>query len=461
MPRSRPKLSFDIVDTSFVFPADALVFNLSKPVGACWATDLHVLATNEELGQGYMDVNTLSNWYARVRELTRQATGVTVGNALYSSIINNGIVSGTTQGGAIGLLNGAYGSTYNIQKIAGSSGADFNLNTTNKFRPNWWAVHNFLQYGARCIVGVAGAGFTGELGPAGIVGNLSPLIIAADFGAPGFGYDIIFQSFHKDVTDSAGIGIWDGDTQTALQSQADVTTIVDLLKISEQPVLGIVNAGLTGNAESAAKISTLTDNEYIIRVAGDKKHLNSIATDTNASLIRTHLSPDVAGCIVNTRFPWVSPAGARRGRILNSVRLAQQFSTTAQDALYDKNVNPVIDVPGSGTLLYGDITNAADTSSLISINVIRTIIYIKGVLLPLASETLFEINDSGTRAEFKGRAESVLKRIAAGGGLTEYSVVCDESNNTQEVIDAKIFIADIKVKIPGSINYISITLTNE
>ena len=196
-------------------------------------------------------------------------------------------------------------------------------------------------------------------------------------------------------------------------------------------------------------------------VAGDKYHLNSIASTVSTNLIRTPLAPDVAGCIANTGRPWYSPAGIKRGRILNVVRLGNKLTSLAQDTLYDNNVNSVISLPGSGTLLYGDITNASDTSSLVSLNVIRTIIYIRTVLQSIASAVLFEQNNADTRGSFTVQAEGILNRIKADDGLSEYSVVCDETNNIQSIIDAKAFVADISVKIPGSINYINITLTNK
>ena len=457
MARSRPKLTFEIIDQSFVLPADSLVFGATKPILGCYAPDLHLIATASELQDGYITETSTSNWFGRIRNLVEQATGVSLTNDNYSSIVMSGISgsNGTTNGGAIGLLNGAYGTAYTIEKLTGSSGATLTFSVTDKFRPNWWAVQNALQYGTTCRVGIVGRGFTGALGAGGSSGILSPVTTATDFAIPGL-YNIIFQSYHQDT---AG---WSGVDWTVLQSSTDVVNITNELKNTEFPVIGVVNVGLTGAAASDANIGQLSvDNEYMVQVAGDKYHLNSVASTEGTSLIRTHLAPDVAGCIANTPRVWDSPAGNTRGRILGVVKLANKLTATSQDALYDLNVNPVISVPGSGTLLYGDITNAKDTSSLISINVIRTIIFIKSTLLVVANAVLFEKNTSDTRLQFTTRAQLILDRIVAGGGLTEYSVVCDASNNPQAVIDAKAFVADVSVKIPGSINYINISLTNK
>ncbi len=457
MARSRPKLTFEIIDQSFVLPADSLVFGATKPILGCYAPDLHLIATASELQDGYITETSSTNWFGRIRDLVQKATGVSLTNDNYSSIVMTGISgsNGVTTGGAIGLLNGAYGTAYTIEKLTGSSGADVIIGTTNKFRPNWWAVQNALQYGTTCRVGIVGKGFTGELGVGGTTGVLSPVTTATDFAIPGL-YSVLFQSYHQDTSG------WAAGTWTELSSSTDVVNITNALKTTEFPVIGVVNVGLTGAAASDANIGQLSvDNEYMVQVAGDKYHLNSVASTEGTSLIRTHLAPDVAGCIANTPRVWDSPAGNTRGRILGVVKLANKLTAVSQDALYDLNVNPVISVPGSGTLLYGDITNAKDTSSLVSINVIRTIIFIKSTLLVVANAVLFEKNTTETRLQFATRAELILNRIVAGGGLSEFSVVCDASNNPQEVIDSKAFVADISVKIPGSINYINISLTNK
>lgn len=457
MARSRPKLTFEIIDQSFVLPADSLVFGATKPILGCYAPDLHLIATSSELQDGYITETSSSNWFGRIRDLVQKSTGVSLTNDNYSSIVMTGISgsNGVTGGGAVGLLNGAYGTAYTIEKLTGSSGANLIISATNKFRPNWWAVQNALQYGTTCRVGIVGKGFTGELGAGGSSGILSPVTTATDFAIPGL-YNIIFQSYHQDT---AG---WSAGTWTDLSSSTEVVDITNALKTTEFPVIGVVNVGLTGAVASDANIGELSvDNEYMVQVAGDKYHLNSVASTVGTSLIRTHLAPDVAGCIANTPRVWDSPAGNTRGRILGVVKLANKLTATSQDALYDLNVNPVISVPGSGTLLYGDITNAKDTSSLVSINVIRTIIFIKSTLIVVANEVLFEKNTTDTRLQFTTRAELILDRIVSGGGLSEFSVVCDASNNPQAVIDAKAFVADISVKIPGSINYINISLTNK
>ena len=465
MARSRPKLTFEIIDQSFVLPLESVIFGSTKPILGCWAPALHLIATPGELQDGYITESSQGNWFQRIRLLSEYAQGVSTDNVDYSAIIMQGATynSGGTMGGAIGLLDGAYGTTYTISAIAGASGATLTIGSTNKFRPNWWAVHNALEYGTTVRIGVSGVGFTSAASPNlnGGAGTLSPYSAAIDFAAPGL-FDVVFQPYHQDTQGNTFYG-WTGATWTPFVESQNVIDITDALKTTERPVIGVVNVGLTGNVETAAKIGLplTANNEYIFMVAGDKYHLNSVASTISSNLIRTPLAPDIAGCIANTGRPWLSPAGAKRGRILNVVKLGNKLTSLAQDTLYDNNINSVISLPGSGTILYGDITNASDTSSLVSLNVIRTIIYIRTVLQNIASTVLFEQNNADTRGSFTLQAEGILNRIKADDGLSEYSVVCNETNNVQSIIDAKAFVADISVKIPGSINYINITLTNK
>jgi len=454
--RPRPQLQIRLADDSFVFPVR--VPGISDTIAACYAPSLHLLATAREIENGAMRIESIGDWFERVKILARQVIGVTPGAANEISIIMNGVsgTNGISSGGAIGLLNGKYGETYCLQKLEGSSGEGFTFDSTNKFRPHWWAVQNVLQYGAQVVVGFAGSGWTGQLGanPSGTLVN--PVNSASDFASTAYEYDIVFQPFHSD----AG---WSGQSYTPPSDRTDVVTIVNALKTSEAPVIGIVNAGITGTLSSSNIDAVTPNNEFLISTAGFKNHLNATASTGTSALIQTPLCVDLAGIICRNdeiNYPWISPAGPRKGQVLNSVSLTKKLSPAEQDALYSKGVNPIVTVKGSGTFLFGDITHAESTSTLVSINVVRTIIEIKRRLLPLAQDILFDNNTPDTRERFKSLADSALLRVQSLGGLTEYSIVCDESNNPPQVIDSKSFVADIRVKVPGSINYITVTLTN-
>jgi len=171
------------------------------------------------------------------------------------------------------------------------------------------------------------------------------------------------------------------------------------------------------------------------------------------------LNGDVAGTAVRTDYtadPWFSPAGLNRGQIKNSVKLAWSPSKTQRDSLYRKGVNPVVSMPGQGTVLYGDKTLLAKPSAFDRINVRRLFITIEKAIASAAKFQLFEFNDAFTRAQFRNLVEPFLRDVQGRRGVTEYKVVCDETNNTGEVIDRNEFVADIYVKPSRSINFIKL-----
>src|SRR5574343_311921 len=171
------------------------------------------------------------------------------------------------------------------------------------------------------------------------------------------------------------------------------------------------------------------------------------------------LNGDTAGCAVRTDFvadPWFSPAGFNRGQIKNIVKLAFSPTKTDRDNLYKKGVNPIVSFPGNGTVLYGDKTLLAKPSAFDRINVRRLFIVLEKAIATAAKYQLFEFNDAFTRAQFRGLVEPYLRDIQGRRGIIDFKVVCDESNNTPQVIDTNNFVADIYVKPSKSINFIQL-----
>lgn len=171
------------------------------------------------------------------------------------------------------------------------------------------------------------------------------------------------------------------------------------------------------------------------------------------------LNGDIAGCAVRTDFTndaWWSPAGLNRGQIKNVTKLAYSPVKTDRDTLYKKGINPVVSFPGNGTVLYGDKTLLAKPSAFDRINVRRLFIVLEKAIATAAKFQLFEFNDGFTRAQFRNLVEPFLRDVQGRRGITEFKVVCDETNNTPEVIDRNEFIADIYVKPSKSINFIQL-----
>ena len=171
------------------------------------------------------------------------------------------------------------------------------------------------------------------------------------------------------------------------------------------------------------------------------------------------LNPDIAGLCARTDVsddPWFSPAGYNRGQIRNVVKLAFNPTKALRDGLYANSINPVISQPGQGTLLFGDKTLLSKPSAFDRINVRRLFIILEKAVATAAKFQLFEFNDEFTRANFLGIVEPFLRDVQARRGITEFKVVCDETNNTAEVIDKNQFVADIYIKPNRSINFIQL-----
>ena len=171
------------------------------------------------------------------------------------------------------------------------------------------------------------------------------------------------------------------------------------------------------------------------------------------------LNGDIAGLAVRTddlRDPWWSPAGFNRGHIKNVVKLAFNPDKARRDVLYKAGVNPVVTFPGQGTILYGDKTLLAKPSAFDRINVRRLFIVLEKAIATAAKYTLFEFNDEFTRAQFRNMVEPFLRDVHGRRGIYDFKVVCDNTNNTPEIIDRNEFVGDIYIKPARSINFIQL-----
>ena len=172
------------------------------------------------------------------------------------------------------------------------------------------------------------------------------------------------------------------------------------------------------------------------------------------------LNGDIAGiCARNdiNNFPWFSPAGTARGSILNAIKLAYNPTKAQRDVLYTNRINPVIFSPGDGIILFGDKTGLSRASAFDRINVRRLFLFLEDAISAAAKDQLFEFNDEITRTNFVNIVEPFLRDVQAKRGITDYVVVCDQTNNTAAVIDANEFVADIFIKPARSINFIGLT----
>ena len=172
------------------------------------------------------------------------------------------------------------------------------------------------------------------------------------------------------------------------------------------------------------------------------------------------LNGDVAGLAARTDLvadAWYSPAGFNRGIVRGAVKLAFNPTKAQRDELYPKRVNPIATFPGQGTVLFGDKTGLSAPSAFDRINVRRLFIVLEKAIATASKFQLFEFNDEFTRANFRNIVEPFLREVQGRRGITDFLVVCDETNNTGEVIDRNEFVAEIFIKPARSINFITLS----
>jgi phage tail sheath protein FI len=172
------------------------------------------------------------------------------------------------------------------------------------------------------------------------------------------------------------------------------------------------------------------------------------------------LNGDTAGLAARTDLiadSWFSPAGFNRGIVRGAVKLAYNPTKAQRDQLYPARVNPVATFPGQGTILFGDKTGLSSPSAFDRINVRRLFITLEKAISTASKFQLFEFNDEFTRANFRNIVEPFLREVQGRRGITDFLVVCDETNNTGDVIDRNEFVAEIFVKPARSINFITLS----
>ena len=219
-------------------------------------------------------------------------------------------------------------------------------------------------------------------------------------------------------------------------------------------VVGVANAN-TQKSNVIDFFNQINSSSYIVFDSGYK-----YTYDRYNDVYRfVPLNGDIAGLSARTDLiadAWYSPAGFNRGIVRGAVKLAFNPTKAQRDELYRARVNPVATFPGQGTVLFGDKTGLSAPSAFDRINVRRLFITLEKAIATASKFQLFEFNDEFTRANFRNIVEPFLREVQGRRGITDFLVVCDETNNTGEVIDRNEFIAEIFVKPARSINFITL-----
>ena len=219
-------------------------------------------------------------------------------------------------------------------------------------------------------------------------------------------------------------------------------------------VVGVLSS-ITQTSNVIAGFDTLPSSSYAIYDSG-YKYMYDKYNDVYRYI---PLNGDTAGLCAHTDAvadPWFSPAGYNRGHVRGAIKLAYNPKKSERDQLYRKRVNPVVNFPGQGVILFGDKTALAKPSAFDRINVRRLFLVLEKAIATAAKYMLFEFNDEFTRAQFRNMVEPFLRDVQGRRGIFDFKVVCDGTNNTGEVIDRNEFIGDIYVKPARSINFITL-----
>ena len=283
---------------------------------------------------------------------------------------------------------------------------------------------------------------------------------------------------------AAGSTVTDGQLLTAYEKFSDAETVD----------VGLIMAGPSGSTVHIDNLITIAENRKdavvfaspqrsdVVNITNSNKQMTNVIDFFNSIRSSSYvvfdsgykysydryndvyrfvpLNGDMAGLSARTDTvadSWFSPAGFNRGIVRGAVKLAFNPTKAQRDQLYPARINPVATFPGQGTVLFGDKTGLTTPSAFDRINVRRLFIVLEKAIATASKFQLFEFNDEFTRANFRNIVEPFLREVQGRRGITDFLVVCDETNNTGEVIDRNEFIAEIFIKPARSINFITLS----
>ena len=326
----------------------------------------------------------------------------------------------------------------------------------------YWIDH--ISTLSDCLTKV-GTTFDNTVGDAFVISNTSLSGGTDDFVATNAEIATAYEKFNDKENVDISLLIC-GPSQTSADATGDTkaTAVMDIandrkdcvafISPARADVVGVANA-VTQTQNVVAFADGLPSTSYAVIDSGYKYMYDKY----NDVYRFVPLNGDTAGLCARTDTiadSHFSPAGYNRGQIRGAVKLAFNPNQGQRDELYKARVNPVVAFPGQGTVLFGDKTASVKPSAFDRINVRRLFITLEKAISTAAKFQLFEFNDEFTRAQFRNLIEPFLRDIQGRRGVTDFSVVCDETNNTSDVIDRNEFRADIFVKPARAINFIQL-----
>ena len=310
-----------------------------------------------------------------------------------------------------------------------------------------------------------GTTFDNTVGDAHVVNNVSLVSGTDDFAATNAEIATAYEKFNDAENVDLSLLIC-GPSQTGADATGDTkaTAVMDIatgrkdcvafVSPARADVVGVANA-ITQTQNVVSFADGLPSTSYAVIDSG-YKYMYDRYNDVYRFV---PLNGDTAGLCARTDSiadAWFSPGGFNRGQVRGAVKLAYNPNQAQRDELYKSNVNSIVSFPGQGTVLFGDKTAQRKPSAFDRINVRRLFIVLEKAVSTAAKFQLFEFNDEFTRAQFRNLVEPFLRDVQGRRGITDFSVVCDDSNNTGDVIDRNEFRADIFIKPARSINFIQL-----
>jgi len=441
--------------------------------GGCTAGVL----TNEQYQEwpyySYFDSNMpyTSQWMEDLTGNTQGYDGLNV-----AVIDEDGEFTGT-KGTVLETFNGL-SKAANAKKHNGESNYYVNvINDSSKYI--WWGDHPVNDGELGSVNG--GDLDWGDTLTAGSTGAFDVIVNPPEGASQGISHSLTDGGGETSGTistgSSAGYGLFSDpetvDMSLILGGEADATLageLVDLCDSRKDCVVflsplrtDVLTANDTGELESAAETAVLTYRNTTLNKSSSYAFMDSgwkYMYDRYSDVYRwVPLNGDIAGLAVRSdqqTETWFSPAGFNRGQIRGVIKLAWNPRKAHRDNLYKDQVNPVVSFPGEGTVLWGDKTMQAKPSAFDRLNVRRLFIVLEKAIATAAKYQLFEQNDAFTRTHFKSMIEPFLRDIQSRRGIIDFKVVCDDSNNTGEIVDRNEFVADIYIKPTRSINFITL-----
>ena len=219
------------------------------------------------------------------------------------------------------------------------------------------------------------------------------------------------------------------------------------------------------SSQQGDSVADVTSTSYYNATAIDSNYvatyypwIKTIDVNTNKLIAvpPSVLLPGVFASNDRVAAEWFAPAGLNRGGLTGAVSVLNRLTQTEKDTLYEAKVNPIVQFPGQGIVVFGQKTLQDKPSALDRINVRRLLLTVRKYIASTSRYLVFEQNTAETRNRFLNIVNPYLDAIQQRQGLYAFKVVMDASNNTPDVIDRNIMKGAIYLQPTKTAEFIQI-----